>query len=344
MNRSIKLLLVVAALLLVVPAASFAQQYGKMSGTVTDEEGKPLIGAIVKSGKDQVKTGENGKFTFTQLRAGRHMFMVGMQGYQPKQLSANVNPGLNNRPLKVQLSKNELTPAQKAAAYAKSGLELFQAQKIAEALVKFEQALELNPGDMNLHYYAGICLSQTGKYADALTHLLPVLEKAPNHPQLNMIVADDYFFQEKFKESLPYYEKLVTLNQADASAYLNMGIAYQRTDADAKAIEALTKVTTLDPKNADAFMRLGAIHAKAKNAEGTAAALDQFFTLKPNAPEIKDLTPVLAEALLQVAIKKYEAGDVEGAKKAYQRIIEVAPTTDQATSAKAGLEVIGGSK
>ena len=341
MKTGFKILLVAVALLLVIPAASFAQQYGKQSGTVTDVDGKPLAGVMVKCGRDTIKTGDNGKFTFTQLRAGGHIFMFAFEGYQPKQIQKAVNPGLNNRPIKVQLEKIKLSPAQQAAALAQEGLQLFQSRKVNEALAKFNAALELNPGDINLHYYAGICLSQTGKYDEALKHLLPVLEKAPNNPQVTMIVADDYFFQEKFKESLPYYEKLVALGQADDSAYLNMGIAYQRTDADDKAVEAFNKVVALKPDNADAYMRLGAIHAKNKNAEGTAAALEKFFTLKPNAPELKDLKPVLAEALLQVATKLFEDGDKAGAKAAYEKIIKFAPDTDQAESAKAGLEVIG---
>lgn len=342
MNKGFKLLLVAVALLLVVPAASFAQQYGKQSGTVTDVDGKPLSGVIVKTGKDQVKTGENGKFTFTQLPVGGHVFVFAAEGYQPKQVQKAVNAGLNNRPINAQLVKNELTPAQQAAMLAQEGVKLFQAQKISEALAMFNKALEINPADPNLHIYAGICLYQTGQYKESLTHILPIVAKAPQHPQLNMVAADNHFYLKEFEKALPFYSKLVTLNAADAGVYLNMGICYQLLKKNTEAVEAFNKVIALDANNADAFMRLGAIYAEDKNVEGTAEALEKFFTLKPGAPELKDLTPVLAEALLQVAIKKYEAGDLAAAKAAYEKIIKFAPETDQAASAKAGLEVIAG--
>ena len=81
---------VVALALLVIPALSFAQTFGQITGAVTDTSGGVLVGATVVVTNTQTNatreavTNSAGSYAFPNLLPGIYTVRVELQGFQTK--------------------------------------------------------------------------------------------------------------------------------------------------------------------------------------------------------------------------------------------------------------------
>jgi outer membrane receptor protein involved in Fe transport len=80
-------LLCLAAFAFVAPMTMLAQTTGVLSGKVTDDEGKPLIGATIRIGgttQGGIAKAPDGKFLIAGIRAGEYDVTVSSVGYTPQ--------------------------------------------------------------------------------------------------------------------------------------------------------------------------------------------------------------------------------------------------------------------
>ena len=81
------------------PQESDRQAQGSISGTVVDQAGAVVVGANVgltlkdQAQKQDVLSGDNGQFSFSNLAPGPFQITVSAPGFETKLVSGIVNPG-----------------------------------------------------------------------------------------------------------------------------------------------------------------------------------------------------------------------------------------------------------
>lgn len=116
---------------------------------------------------------------------------------------------------------------------------------------------------------------------------------------------------------------------SDAEARVQLGNLYfdaERYDESTRWYEAALKV---DPKNVNASTDLGIAYYYSNQPDRALAQFEQSLALDPKH----------SKTLLNIGIvRAFGKQDLEGAEKAWQRVIEVAPDSPEAAVAKKGLD------
>ena len=151
------------ALIVCVSITLSAQQgrgKGRVKGTCMDEAGNPIEGVQITAQhlkyntSFEGKTDKNGNWAVAGLGTGYFRFTATKEGYgttyheiRVSQFSQN-NPAIDFTLKKIDLTSMTGVPAiedEAALAIFDEGNQLFEEEKYAEAVVKFEEFLELNP-------------------------------------------------------------------------------------------------------------------------------------------------------------------------------------------------------
>jgi tetratricopeptide (TPR) repeat protein len=118
-------------------------------------------------------------------------------------------------------------------------------------------------------------------------------------------------------------------NPSDAETRVQLGNLYfdaERYDEAARWYEAALKV---DPKNVNASTDLGIAYYYSNQPDRALAQFDRSL----------ELDPKHSKTLLNVGIvRAFGKQDLEGAEKAWQRVIDLAPDSTEAAVAKKGLD------
>jgi hypothetical protein len=81
-----------------VPQEDGQQLSGSVAGTITDQSGAPILGAVVKltsAGQDlltQAESDEDGRFVFLSLPPGEFRLTISAQGFRTQELTGTVHP------------------------------------------------------------------------------------------------------------------------------------------------------------------------------------------------------------------------------------------------------------
>ena len=89
----------------------------------------------------------------------------------------------------------------------------------------------------------------------------------------------DYYFSKRYKESIEYFNKAVSLNPNDAEAYATMSAAYSRLGKYNEAVSAAKKSVNLEPNNVFNYNELGLAYRLSGNYEKALDAYNKAVSL-----------------------------------------------------------------
>ncbi len=289
---------VITVMLLVGPVPSGAQmELGVMTGTVTDDGGRPLEGATVRlrdleRGRDTVfKSDKNGRYYRRGLQAVEYEMVVERDGYQPVKDKVKLVAGTERR-LDFKLARAAPEGAEDFAI----GIAAFNKGDNAGAAKAFEAALAKAPTLPEIRVNLALAYLRLGRTADAVTHL----------------------------------EQATALGLGAANVQFQLGAAYVEMQALDKAIAAfeagLAKHPDLkDPLAYEAAVTLGAVYfAKGQNDQA-AAQFEKALAARPGAA-----APSLGLAKVHVS-----RGEVDKALALLDRIVAQHAGTPEAAQAGA---------
>ncbi len=130
------------------------------------------------------------------------------------------------------------------------GKNLSEAGSAKEAIVHFNNALELNPEAEDLPYiysYKGGCLRDLGQYDEAIAVLEQGRAEDDERPDLHNMLGVCYYKKGNFQTAITHFERAVQLNPASAIDYANLGVNYSQIGKNEEARQFLTLALTLDP-------------------------------------------------------------------------------------------------
>jgi tetratricopeptide (TPR) repeat protein len=294
-------LLMLGLACLAVPKA--AAQDGKISGLITDFDGKPMANFPVTIKSEQgatqeTKTDADGKYQFNNLRSGKYTVIVKHpQAKDPFTTITEVHSGTEGPP--VSWNFKEILEKQNPDAAA-------QIKKQAEEKSKFDQ--------MKLHFNQGVTLLEQEKAAKADLNKAPADQrdaaKAKVADLANQAVSE---FQQAQKAA-PEKDPNVHLFWA------RLGEAYDTAGRNDEAINAYQQAITAKPDNAGYYNNLGNVLARAGKIDEAKAAYTKSAELDP---------PNAALAWRNFGISLYQAGRMSEAIEPLQKATQIDPKNAQ---------------
>jgi len=148
-------------------------------------------------------------------------------------------------------------PKHVSAAFNFLGNVLDDQNKYAEAIVKFQKAIELDPKFAMAYNNWGYALDDRNKYDEAIVKFQKAIDLDPKLAMAynNWGYALDH--QHKYDEAIIKYQKAIDLDPKDVMAYNNWGNSLDGQEKYDEAVLTYQKAIELDPKYTFAYNNWG---------------------------------------------------------------------------------------
>jgi Flp pilus assembly protein TadD len=293
-----------AAFVLALASGALAQS-GRVGGTVKDENGQPLKGAIVTAENLDVSSiagataisDDKGRFSMVGLKFGNWTFTVQASGYMPQAAGMSVRTAGVNAPMAFVMRKTYVAP---------SALGSMSSKDVQTALAAADELYNNQRWDEAIAAYRGL------------------LTQAPSLSVIHLQIGAAYRNKKAYDAAIAAYNDLLKIDPMNERAKLAIGMTNLEKGDLAAADQAVGAVAQMPGASRDAFYDLGDVKLAlsqtdaAINAYQRAAEADKTWG-----------KPVLA--LGRIAMTK---GDSAGASKYFQTVITVDPASPEAAQAK----------
>ena len=349
----------VVGLLLLFSAASLAQT-SSLEGDVKDENGKPLVGAMIRlerkdiKGNYQVKTNKKGHWFHAGLPLGTYKVSCEVDGKIVDYVDG-VRTKFGDTE-KVDFDLQQLKNRQSAA---QAGVQLTQEQarqmtpeqrkQIEEATKKRQEQLSKNKL-LNDAFNAGMEAMRAKNWEPAIEQFTKAAEMDPKQHVLwaNMAEAQMQLSASKtgadqqalVAKALENYNKAIELKPDDAAYHNNYGLALAKTGKYPEAQAELAKAASLDLPNAGRyFFNLGAILVNTGKAD---EALEAFKKAIEADPKYAAAHYQIGVALLSKASISADGKvtPMPGTVEAFQKYLELEPNGPYAEASKGSLAAL----
>lgn len=289
-------------------AGSAAAQAGRVAGTVTDENGRPIRGATVKAestaGTPTVfttTTDDRGRFSVPGLQKGTWRFTASAPGYEPSQGRGEVSAQRSNPPIEFRLVKSGGGPPRPLAGV--NARELQGEIEAAEALFNAKQ------------------------YDQAIAAYQSVLARAPSLTLVNLQIGNAYRLKKEYDRALSAYGQVLKTDPANERARIGIGITNLEKGDLKAADQTLAEVVSEPSTGREAFYYLGEV----KRAQGQAEEAVRWYK------RAADTDPGWAKPILKLGEMAAEGNDSEAAIRFYEKVIALDPDSTEAAEARAAI-------
>jgi tetratricopeptide (TPR) repeat protein len=346
---------------------SFAQT-GAIEGKVTGVDGKPVVGALIKLTRTDIKgdfkttTNKKGQWIHMGLAVGSTYNISCIVDGKVMDQTMNVRAGLGDPTeasfdLRKRQADNQSRQAamQKAAETGQIGDDLTRGmtpeQKDAlEKQIKAQEAQMKQNKALQDAFSTGMTAKENKQYPEAIAAFEKAAEIGPTQPAVWANLAETYValagtktgadFDAAIAKGLETYAKALSLKADDPAIHSNyaraLAMAKKFPEADAEA----GKVAELDPAAAGkAYFNLGAILTNVGQPDLAAAAFQKAMTANYADAYYQYGLYLAGKASVDTATGKVTAAP--GTVEAFQKYLELAPTGANAQPAKDMIASLG---
>ena len=345
-------------------------QITAIEGDVKSDDGKPLVGAVVKIDRFDItahyktKTDKKGHYFYNGLPLGNYNVTIEVDGKDVDQ-AKGVRSKLGdptNVSFDLEASKKSRDAAQAAMQQAGAGGQLTKDMErgmSAAEKATLEKTLKEREGQLKQHkelndaFNVGMTAIADKQYDQAVQALTKASEIGPTELAVWANLADAYMklagtktgpeFDDAATKGLAAYAKAIELKPEDAATHNNYALALVQAKKVPEAQAELTKAAQLDPANAGKYYyNLGAVLTNANQGDAAVEAFQKAIAADPK----------YAEAYYQYGVSlvskaSYGADGkvtpVPGTVEALQKYLELAPSGQFAQAAKDMLTTLSAS-
>ncbi len=167
----------------------------------------------------------------------------------------------------------------------------------------FVQAVQINPEDVEAHYFASELWLLAGEVSMAMTSLEAVVRINPKHELALRQLGLAYFQLSRYDDALPILKKCVSLEPKNTDYQFRFATCLLETGAYATAIHAFDAMLKKDPQNVVLMCSKAMACIKSKSFSEAMGLLRQAATSDPAQP-----LPFQYMGALFVTMARYEDG------------------------------------
>jgi tetratricopeptide (TPR) repeat protein len=185
------------------------------------------------------------------------------------------------------------------------GTFYFDRAQYNDAADHYTKTTELAPSEPNAHYALGVTYLNLGRFTDAEDQLRFAIHLSETPPALYSL-GQVLMYEGKDQEAIPYIARALKLGPGIYLGWMNLGIAYRRTNRQAEsdrasrqALELAEKDLTQDPRNGVIRSHLAYLCARLGASQRAASEIAQALQLSPNDADTRWAAAITYEALGQ---------------------------------------------
>jgi tetratricopeptide (TPR) repeat protein/SAM-dependent methyltransferase len=161
------------------------------------------------------------------------------------------------------------------------GLELMQANRLAEARERFSKLVTLIPEDVDAWYRLSSINGRLGYIDDAEACCRRVLALQADHGDAYVNLGHVYSRRGDFQEALKHYQTAARFNPDSHVAYFNMGIVFHALGKEVDAMESYRHAISLSPGYADAHNNLGSMYLQRGELSAAYSCYEKVLQIDP---------------------------------------------------------------
>lgn len=217
------------------------------------------------------------------------------------------------RPLAVQLADRKNASITNLKVAARICGELGQ-DNLAERYCR--RLLDKSPAEESAHAWLAAHMEEKGSYGEALAHLLFLLEKDEENPDILVRTGGCYLKIKEPARALPYYEKYLKYFPRDREVSRQLVNIYAALGDESGTLAALDRYFQVEPDPSLSNLRRAArLYDEAGRYHDAIPIYRRLLELNPDDPEVLG---TLAQDLLSI-------GEDEGALKIWAHLATVSP-------------------
>jgi tetratricopeptide (TPR) repeat protein len=192
-----------------------------------------------------------------------------------------------------------------------SAIKLAKERHYDLAKRKWQQAIELNPSDVEYQYKLGLLYFELKQYQESIDILNRAVLLCPIHERAHLILGIDFIKLRKIKSAENHILHSRRLNFNNPLTYLNLGVIYSIQRRYDEAINMFQKNISLSPTEVRAYFGLGQIYSMLNDIE---KANNQFEKVIELAPESK-IAETAKLSIQSIAESKIDRAEILNVKK-----------------------------
>lgn len=277
-----------AAFLLAFGAAAFAQMgTGRVTGSLKDTEGKPIVGGKVTASSPETdraletETDKDGKWALLGFRSGTYEFTFTADGYAPASYKASVKQMGRNPPMEVVLEALKMGQSSGGAGGALDAAnKLFEAKDYQGAIAKYEELLAAQPTLYQVNYNIGSAYREMGDLEKATSYFQKVLDQDATNTAALVAMGDALVSLGKLDEAVPFFEKAIGQTTDEVIPFNVAEIYFNQGNAD-KAIEYYKLASERKPDWPEPYVKLGFAYLNKGDFASARASLEKAVEVAP---------------------------------------------------------------
>jgi Tfp pilus assembly protein PilF len=298
---------ILATVMLVSLAGHAAAQQGRVTGTVRDERGEPVRGAIILAENADASpnsftasTDDKGRFAMIGLKSGIWSFRAGAVGHTSDGGELNVRAGVN-APINFRLQKLVAPP---------SALGSVAPKDLQTALANAD----------------GLYNKQ--RWDDAISAYQAILERSPSLSVINLQIASAYRNKKSYDEAIAAYNALLKADPNNDKAKVGIAMANLEKGDLEMAERTLETAAQAPTAPREVFFDLGEVKMARSQPDQALKAYERAAQIDPAWGK-----PPLA--LGRIALNR---GDRDAARRYFQTVLDIDPVSPEAGQATTLLE------
>jgi predicted Zn-dependent protease len=293
---------IVTAALVASTAVAQTRGSGRITGKVVDEQGQPVVDAVVKAvmqSQTEVvsgKTDKKGEWRIQGVADGVWNVEISKAGVGIAKEMVEVK-GERAPALNVTLKKDApaVDPTAAVNAELQKAAELAQAGKFPEARQIYTDLIAKYPQVYQLEGFLARIYAAEENYPKALEHLKVNLEKDPNNVDLKMFQAE-VLMQTGDKAGARTILDSIDITQVkDPFTFVNESITLINEGKGQEAVDLLTKLIAQFPAQNNLYYYRGRAYVAAQKLPEAKADFEKYVSLEPNSKEAADAKKILEQ-------------------------------------------------
>ncbi len=237
-------------------------------------------------------------------------------------------------------SQSRLKRENEASAHYKLGIAQLNENRIQEAFVEFQKAVEINPKNTDIHYALGHIYYLQGKNPEAAQEFKTVLKLDPEHSEAHNYLGKVYEVNKQWDDAIHEYQAALK-NPKYATpqfAHYNLGLVYEKKEQFAEAIKEFQEALRIDPNFVTTiggpsayivYYEIGQAYARMQKSKEAIEAYQNALQLLPD----------YADAHFGLGLVYLKEGSKRLAKEEFEKVLKLSPDgTVLAKNAKEYLE------